>query len=681
VKRNAAPADAFLPIGIFLLAFGYFFAFRRLGWFPQDEGVLYYQYLRTYHGQVPYRDFATGYPPLMYYLHAWLFAHVGISLQATRTVMAVVNATSAAALFAVARRLAPRGFALIPPALFLVMQPGDITDMDFHNSPYPLWYAVTFAVLGAWAMLRRLESPGRRRRAAWLVLTGVLGGLTFLSKQNAGIFFLWGTSGFLASCPDNPPGEGEREPPIGRAARVGYLLLIPLSALFLVRNYLGPITLALFVAPLAALAALGARAHFGPAALRRLTMAFACLALGFAAAFGPWLVYFGVKMGAGGFLRGLFFVGADIDRNLYIPFPPPTLATLVLLAPFILWTLLALKHEKKKGAPSTLVLAAAAFAFGAILSQVRGLLRLAKLEMGLGEICIAVSTAIDNIAMYLAPVVLAGAVVLLWRQSASLSHDEGPPRESFLCVLWIAASSFLLFYPRMDSAHLVGAAPLLYAVGSGLLPRLGTGLAPGAEASCRRAARLGVQGICLLAVLFVAGVKSAPKLYSLEMIRRTDHGIRIVSTPKIRLGLDRARIYFPVYVENQRLPIESFRNLIRYIRSTTSAREPIFAFPALPMIYFLSERDNPTRQDYFFGNNVSFREQIRVIRDLEKSRVRTVVVLNTPSEYFVAKGKDFTRLIWDYLGTRYYLDRRIGPFDVLRRYGSVRPGSEGRGRP
>jgi hypothetical protein len=32
------------------------------------------------------------------------------------------------------------------------------------------------------------------------------------------------------------------------------------------------------------------------------------------------------------------------------------------------------------------------------------------------------------------------------------------------------------------------------------------------------------------------------------------------------------------------------------------------------------------------------------------------------------KAKDCTRLLWTYLRRRYYLERRFGPYDVMRRY-------------
>ena len=51
-------------------------------------------------------------------------------------------------------------YALIPAALFAVLQPAEIIDMVFHNSPYPSWHALAFTVFGTWALLRFLEACG-----------------------------------------------------------------------------------------------------------------------------------------------------------------------------------------------------------------------------------------------------------------------------------------------------------------------------------------------------------------------------------------------------------------------------------------------------------------------------------------------------------------------------------------
>ena len=128
MSRRALP-DLGVPAALFGLTFLYFYAFHRLGWFVEDEGVLYYHYLRVFQGQVPYRDFFTGYGPIVYYLHAAAFALFGVSINTTRTLMAAVNAATAAGLYSVTRRLSGRGLALIPPVLFAAMQPGDILSL------------------------------------------------------------------------------------------------------------------------------------------------------------------------------------------------------------------------------------------------------------------------------------------------------------------------------------------------------------------------------------------------------------------------------------------------------------------------------------------------------------------------------------------------------------------------
>lgn len=679
VKRTTTTADTPITVAIFLLGFGYFYLFHRLGWFMQDEGVLYYQYLRTYEGQVPYRDFYTGYPPLVYYLHAWVFAHVGISLHVLRTLMAIVNSLSAAGLYAVTRRIAPRGFALIPPALFLVMQPGDITAMVFHNSPYPSWYAVTFSILGTWTILRSLEARSAPRSAAWLLATGFLGALTFLSKQNAGIFFLWGVTGFLASRPTTGvPGE-EKQQPLLRAARVAYLALIPVSALLLVKNFLGVATMTLFVVPLTILARLGAKRGFANSDYRALVAKFAWVLAGFAGGFGPWLVYFTFKVGLVPFLRGLFFVGIDVDRNLYIPFPLPMIPTIIIVAPVAIGALLVWSGQRRHRAWLAGVAGLAlGLGLGAIFKVQKAIQALMRGEYGLGEIYLATSTSLDNTFAYLAPLLLAAALLIAWRQARGEQRAADPPSGEFLCVLWIAASSFLLYYPRMDAAHLIGAAPLLYAVAAGLFARMRETAALAIERRGLRPARTGFHVLCAVLIFFVVGLKTSPKIYSLYRIARTEGHIRLIPTEREWLGLERANIYMPVYEEQQRLPLKHFRELIHYIRENTEAHEPIFAFPALPMVYFVSGRHNPTRQDYFFGNNVSFEEQLEVIRTLDREAVQLVVIANNPNDYFVTKGRNFTRLLHAYLKQRYNLERRFGPYDVLRRYDS--PAGQIRGR-
>lgn len=680
MKRPTTSRDAALAAGIFILSFGYYFLFRHLGWFMQDEGVLYYQYLRTYQGQLPYRDFFTGYPPLAYYFHALIFDLFGISITTIRTVMAVVNAGTAAGLYLVARRIAPRWAALLPSLLFMVMQPGDITDMSFHNSPYPSWYALMFLTFTTWSLLRALETGSPRRRSAWLFLTGILGGLTFFSKQNAGIFILWGVSGYLVSVPSVEP-RGAGEPPFGRNFRRAYLALIPMAAALLIAKFLSPITILLFVAPTVLLGVLGARTVFSPPAWRAMARDMLLVGAGFAAIFLPWLLYFGSKIGAGVYLRELFLLGKNVDENLFIPLPaagPLTLAILAVAGLIVLAAFLRRRGALRAGRRPALLdasdlraglVAALALGAGAALARLDVIKDLLALRIGLGEIYMRTSGAMDNLLGYLAALVLAAALALAWRQAAGRGDEGDPPPRAFRAILWCAACAYILYFPRMDSAHLyVGAAPLLYVVGAALLPRARTHVVRAfAPASGRRAA-LAFNVACVLLFGFIIVPRTMPQIYSLVSVRSGPSGVELARTEAEHLHLPRTDLYFPVYLDSQRDPIRSFDAVVRYVRETTAPDDPIFAFPAIPMIYFASERSNPTRQDYFFGNNVTFQDQLDVVRKLEKARVPLVITVNDPNEYFVSKGKRYTRLVRNYIADRYYLERHIGRFDIMRRY-------------
>lgn len=671
------------PLGIFLVGFAYYYEFRHLGWFMEDEGVLYYQYLRTHQGQLPYRDYFMGYSPLAYYLHAWIFDSFGVSIDVVRKFMAAVNALSAVGLFVVARRVVPIGYALIPSLLFLFMQPGDLGDVELHNAPYPFWYSIAFTIWGAWALLRFLEARGGWRDGIWLFATGVLGGLTLLTKQSAGIFFLWGASAFLASCPKRSGGTGEQGGAAPWSLRVGYLVLIPVSAVLVVKNFIGPASLALFVFPMTVLAMIGARRSSGAEEYRALATRLIWLSAGVALTCTPWVVYFAEEIGLGRFLSAIFWVGAEPDKNMFIPFPRPAIVTLLVLAPLTLWGLFgwyaSRGRKNNRGNERTLtgplhpwlrgaVLVGVGLVLGGLLTQRAVIAGLLTREYRLGEIYLAASTGIDNLAAYLSIIVLGGALIMLWRHGSGGEYPDGRPLEKQFCLLWIAAALFLQYYPRMDSAHLVGAAPLLYVVGATLLPPLRDSLRLLPAAVSPRTARIGFHTICVLTLLFVVGVKSTPKAYSRFMFERTEEGLRIVPTPKEWLRFGRGNLYFPIYDEARRRSIQDFGELVNYIRSNSEESDSIFAFPAMPMIYFVSERDNPTRHDYFFGNNVRFREQIELIRTLDEKEVPMVVIVNDPAEYFLSKGRNYTRLVWAYLQRRYYLERRIGQYDVLRRF-------------
>lgn len=678
--RSSPRSDVAVAAGVFVAGFAIFWAFRSLGWFAQDEGVLYYHYLRTHRGQVPYRDFFTGYGPVTLYLHAALFSLLGVSLDATRVFMAVVNAASGVLLYAATRRIASPAYALVPPLLFFTQQPGDISDMAFHNTPYPLWYLVAYFALSTWALLRAVESRSAAGRAWWMFVIGVAGGLALFTKQNGGIFLLWAASGFVASHPLITGGGGE-----GRAWRVTrglYLALIPLSMVFLTWTFLSPWTLCAFLLPLGALAWIGGGRAFDRAAIGAALSCLAWMALGVVVATLPWLVHFAGSIGVGGFFRALFLWGKYVDRMIFLAYPlPGQLAAFALTAVLVAWFCTAtLRRYGWRGAPAwvrvTVPLVPACFTIGvaAFLGyhwfEVR---RLVLLEYNPWRIYRESSLALDSAFAYLTFPVLLGGTLVAWRQMRGVEQRGDPPAAQFLAILWMAVCSFLLYYPRMDAAHFVSAAVLLYCVAAALVEIGGLRVA---EVLGGRAGAW-ARGLCLVAaalfVAFAANLKMAPKVYSVVMLRKEGAGFPLVETPREEFAFARANVYFPIYEKIHRQTHRSFVEAIDYVRAVTGDDEPIFTFPAYPIVYFASERDNPTRHDYFLSNNVPFDEQVRLLQVLEESDVRLLVLPSDENDYFVDVGRPYHNLLWAYFRQEYYLERRFGPYDVWRRFDRADP--------
>ncbi len=665
--------DAAIAVAVFFSGVATFLVFRSLGWFAQDEGVLYYHYLRTHRGQVPYRDFFTGYGPVTLYLHSLLFSLVGVSLDATRVYMAVLNSLSGVLLFLATRRVAAWPFAVIPPLLFFTLQPGDIADMAFHNTPYPLWYLVLFFSFAAWALLRSSETASPRHRAAWMFAVGATGGVALLTKQNGGVFLLWAATGFLASY---PLCEGREDEGRGwRLARAAYLSLMPLSMLALSWTFTSVLTLAAYVLPIGGLAWIGASRRFSRAAIAVALSSAAWMTLGFLVATLPWFIYFAAKIGLGEFVNALFFWGKYVDRMIFLAHPMPgKLAAFLLALILVSWSCAALIESRGwRTAPAwgrIWVIGSCALLFGGTVAFVAyhwiEVKRLFLLHYNPWRIYRESSLALDMALAYLAFPVLAGAVVLARRQARGERRVGDPPAGAFLALTWTAACSYLLYYPRMDAAHFVSAAVLLYAVAAGLLQVASSRLAAlGAHGPTLR--RLAVSAAVVF-LLFSAALKVAPKVYSIFMFRKDGEGFPLVATPREEYRFDRLNVYFPIYEKTHRQTRRSLIEAIDYLQSETDAGEPIFTFPAFPMIYFASERDNPTRHDYFLSNNVPYDEQLRLVREIEESGVRVLIVPSDENDYFVDVGRPYHTFLWAYFRQEFYLDKRFGAYDVWKRY-------------
>ncbi len=142
------------------------------GWIPADDGILNQSALRVLQGQLPHRDFAEIYTGLLSVIHALAFRVFGVSLFSLRVCVFLFFLAWIPAVYYIALRFTS---AIAAGLITLVA-----VAWSYPNYPaaMPSWYNLFFATFGAAALLRYLDV----RRARWLFLAGVCGGVSILIK-------------------------------------------------------------------------------------------------------------------------------------------------------------------------------------------------------------------------------------------------------------------------------------------------------------------------------------------------------------------------------------------------------------------------------------------------------------------------------------------------------------------
>jgi len=157
------------------------------GWVPADEGTLSQSALRVMEGQLPHRDFAEIYTGGLSLIHALAFRIFGVSLMSLRICAFLFFLAWISAVYYIALRFTSAVAAGLVTLLAVAW--------SFPNYPaaMPSWYNLFFATFGAAALLRYLEV----RRARWLFVAGVCGGVSILIKV-IGAYYIAGALLFLA---------------------------------------------------------------------------------------------------------------------------------------------------------------------------------------------------------------------------------------------------------------------------------------------------------------------------------------------------------------------------------------------------------------------------------------------------------------------------------------------------
>ena len=102
---------------LFVLSFAYFGLTLGRTFDLRDEGYIYYGVKKVAEGAVPHRDFVCLYGPGVYTLSAAAYRLFGDEIMGVRILIAAIRAGAVVLAFALARRIAPRPYALIGAAL------------------------------------------------------------------------------------------------------------------------------------------------------------------------------------------------------------------------------------------------------------------------------------------------------------------------------------------------------------------------------------------------------------------------------------------------------------------------------------------------------------------------------------------------------------------------------------
>ena len=226
------------------------YAYLGRGWIPHDVGTLGHAAERVLAGELPHRDFVDVYTGGQAMLHALAFRVFGVELMTLRFVFFGAYLLWVPMVWVVARSFT--GPALAAASTILAAS----LTLPVYPEGMPSWYNLYFATAGVACLVRYL----RDRRAHWLVLAGVAGGVSILFKV-VGLYYVAGALLFLLylETTDEAGDTPGADAPYRVAAALACMVLA-LAALYVVTVGGGAIGLLHFaVPPLAAVTVVASR--------------------------------------------------------------------------------------------------------------------------------------------------------------------------------------------------------------------------------------------------------------------------------------------------------------------------------------------------------------------------------------------------------------------------------------
>jgi hypothetical protein len=177
--RSVEPASYRSSLAMLVLCAAWLIPLAYRGWIPHDQGILAQSALRVLQGELPHRDFDELYTGAESYLNALAFLLWGEQLSSIRTMFLGFALVFVWFLHRVARRLIPPGVAEVTVLTSLAW------GLTNYFEAMPSWYNLFFIVFGMAAMLRYFDSG----RVGWLFWVGWWGGVSLLFKI-VGLYYI-----------------------------------------------------------------------------------------------------------------------------------------------------------------------------------------------------------------------------------------------------------------------------------------------------------------------------------------------------------------------------------------------------------------------------------------------------------------------------------------------------------